>query len=151
MQRQGWTLLFHPCLLLQLKKLKKAAERAELADPSGFASNANVKLYRGLSRLIFDTVPGDPCREEYRLGNTMGPAYRHWHRAKLGRRFRLFFRYDTKAKIIVFAWVNDEQTLRNAGGKTDPYAVFERMLDKGNPPDGWDKLIKSCQEDFKGQ
>jgi excisionase family DNA binding protein len=33
---------------------------------------------------------------------------------RLGRRFRLFFRYDTKAKIIVFAWVNDEQTLRNA-------------------------------------
>lgn len=149
MQRHGWNILFHPGLVLQLQKLKTAAERAELADPTGFAANANVKLYRGLSRLIFETVPSDPCRDEYRLGNTMGPAYRHWHRAKLGRRFRLFFRYDTKAKIIVFAWVNDEQTLRNAGSKSDPYAVFEKMLDKGNPPDGWAKLLKACQEDIE--
>jgi toxin YhaV len=147
MQRHGWTLLFHPCLLLQLQKLKTASERAELADPAQFAANANVKLYRTLSRLIFETVPGDPGREEYRLGNTMGPRYRHWHRAKLGRRFRLFFRYDTKARIIVFAWVNDEQTLRNAGSKSDPYAVFEKMLHQGNPPDAWALLMAACRDD----
>ncbi len=29
-------------------------------------------------------------------------------RAKIGRQFRLFLRYDAKAKVIVFAWVNDE-------------------------------------------
>ncbi len=143
MQRHGWTLLFHPCLVAQLQKLKHAAERAEMADPSGFGANANVKLYRALSRLIADTVPLDPGREEFRLGNTMGPAYRHWHRAKIGRRFRLFFRYDSKSKIIVFAWVNDEQTLRNAGGKSDPYAVFQKMLGRGNPPDGWYQLLPS--------
>ena len=59
----------------------------------------------------------------------MGSAYRHWRRAKLGRRYRLFFRYDSKAKVIVYAWVNDEQTLRSAGSKSDPYAVFERCWD----------------------
>lgn len=47
-------------------------------------------------------------------GNTLGPEHRHWRRAKIGRRFRLFFRYDSRAKTIVFAWVNDEQTLRSA-------------------------------------
>ena len=51
MQRHGWTLLFHPCLLLQLNKLKAAFDRAEKTDPIGFSANANVKLYRGLSRL----------------------------------------------------------------------------------------------------
>lgn len=65
MQRHGWTLLFHPCMVLQLNQLKAAAERAELPDPIGFAANANVQLYRGLSRLIDETVPSDPCREEY--------------------------------------------------------------------------------------
>jgi toxin YhaV len=104
MQRHGWTLLFHECLVEQLRKLKAATARAESADPAGFEANANVKLFRALSQLILETVPSDPSREEYRQGKTMGPAYRQWRRAKIGRRFRLFFRYDSKAKVIVFAW-----------------------------------------------
>jgi len=38
---------------------------------------------------------------------------------------------------LIFAWVNDAQTLRNAGGRSAPYAVFEKMLTRGNPPDDW--------------
>ncbi len=120
MQRHGWTLLFHEGVIEQLRKLQAAAHRAEQSDPRGFEGNANVKLFRALSQLIMDVVPTDPARDEYRQGNTLGPAYRHWRRAKIGRRFRLFFRYDSKAKAIVFAWVNDEQTLRSAGSKSDP-------------------------------
>jgi len=133
MQSHGWSLLFHDCLVEQLQKLKAASDRAEAADPAGFEANANVKLFRALSQLIFETVPSDPAREEYRQGNTIGTTYRHWRRAKIGRRFRLFFRYDSKAKVIVFAWVNDEHTLRSAGSKSDPYAVFQKMLERGNP------------------
>ncbi|AOX26858.1 hypothetical protein C0053_19200 [Pseudomonas aeruginosa] len=36
-----------------------------------------------------------------------------------------------------YAWVNDENTLRSAGSKSDPYAVFEKILGRGNPPDDW--------------
>lgn len=128
MQQHGWTLLFHDNLIEQLTKLRAAVLRAQENDPEGFASNANVKFFRALVQLIQDVVPSDPARDEYRQGNTMGPDYRHWRRAKLGRRYRLFFRYDSKAKVIVYAWVNDEQTLRSAGSKADPYAVFEKML-----------------------
>ncbi|MDD4915335.1 MAG: type II toxin-antitoxin system YhaV family toxin, partial [Methylococcales bacterium] len=99
MQKQGWTLLFHACLIEQLQKLNAAANRAIESDPEGFESNANVKLFRALSQLILETIPSDPAREEYRQGNTMGANYRHWRRAKIGRRFRLFFRYDSKAKL----------------------------------------------------
>jgi hypothetical protein len=35
---------------------------------------------------------------------------------------------------IVYAWVNDENTLRKAGSKTDPYSIFRTMLDAGDPP-----------------
>ncbi|WP_425402443.1 type II toxin-antitoxin system YhaV family toxin [Halotalea alkalilenta] len=28
----------------------------------------------------------------------------------MGRQFHLFFRYDSKVKIIVHAWVNDESS-----------------------------------------
>ena len=145
MQRHGWTLLFHDCVAMQLQKLSAAADQAQQTDPDGFEGNANVKLFRALSQLILDTVPIDPARDEYRQGNTLGAAYRHWRRAKLGRRFRLFFRYDSKARVIVFAWVNDERTLRSAGSKSDPYAVFEKMLGRGNPPDDWATLVAASR------
>jgi len=148
MQRHGWTLLFHEGVIEQLRKLHAAAERAEQNDPQGFESNANVKLFRALSQLMLDVVPGDPARDEYRQGNTLGSAYRHWRRAKIGRRFRLFFRYDSKAKVIVYAWVNDEQTLRSSGSKSDPYAVFEKMLGRGNPPDEWSALVQASKQDW---
>ncbi len=148
MQRYGWTLLFHDCVTGQLRKLYAAVQRAERNDPAGFESNANVKLFRALSQLILEVVPGDPARDEFRQGNTLGPTYRHWRRAKVGRRFRLFFRYDSKAKVIVFAWVNDEQTLRAAGSQSDPYAVFEKMLVRGNPPNEWDALVAASSEDW---
>lgn len=115
MQRHGWTLLFHDCAVEQLRKLHTAAMRAEQKDPVGFESNVNVKLFRALSQLILEVAPSNPSREDFRQGNTLGRDHRHWRRAKIGRRFRLFFRYDSKAKVIVFAWVNDEQTLRSSG------------------------------------
>lgn len=148
MLRHGWTLLFHECLIEQLRKLKAAVDRAKSADPKKFQTNANVKLFRALGQLILETVPSDPSREEYRQGNTMGSTYRHWRRAKVGRRFRLFFRYDSKARVIVFAWVNDEQTLRSSGSKSDPYAVFQKMLDRGHPPDGWDALMAEARSEW---
>lgn len=148
-QRHGWSLLFHECLSEQLQRLHAAAERARQQDPEGFESNANARLFSALSKLIFDAVPSDPGREEYRQGNTIGPAFRHWRRAKVGRRFRLFFRYDSKTRIIIFAWVNDENTLRSSGAKSDPYAVFQRMLERGHPPDDWEALMAASQSDWR--
>lgn len=148
MQANGWTLLFHTCLIEQLQKLEVAAARAQANDPANFTSNANVKLFHALSRLILETIPADPGHEQYRQGNTMGPSFRHWRRAKIGQRFRLFFRYDSAAKVIVYAWVNDAQSLRSSGSKTDPYVVFSKMLARGCPPDDWEALVKDSQKAF---
>ena len=148
MQPHGWNLLFHECLIEQLTQLEQAAARATAQNPEGAASNANVKLFRALSRLILETIPSDPSCEEYRQGNTMGQAFRHWRRAKVGRRFRLFFRFDSTAKIIIFAWVNDDRTLRAAGSRSDPYAVFQKMLQRGHPPDDWDALLSASKTEL---
>lgn len=148
-QRHGWNLLFHDCLIGQLQKLEAAAARAQAQDPKDFESNANVRLFNALSQLILETVPSDPHRDEYRQGNTMGAAFRHWRRAKMGRRFRLFFRFDSKTRVIIFAWVNDENTLRSSGAKTDPYAVFQKMLKSGHPPDDWQALLEASQTGWK--
>jgi toxin YhaV len=147
MQQHGWTLLFHHQLIAQMMKLRAAVLRAQENDPEGFGVNA-AKFFRALVQLIQDVVPNDPSRDEYRQGNTMGPAYRHWRRAKLGRRYRLFFRYDSKAKVIVYAWINDEQSLRSSGSKSAPYAVFEKMLGRGNLPDDWNALVKASRQEW---
>jgi len=151
MQRHGWTLLFHECVIGQLQRLHAAAQRAEAKDPQGFERNANAKLLRALSQVMLDRVPGNPSAPEYRQGNTLGTAHRHWRRVKIGRRFRLFFRYDERARIIVYAWVNDAQTLRSAGSKTDPYAVFEKMLGRDHPPDDWTALVQASKQDWNQQ
>ena len=90
----------------------------------------------------------DPGLDEYRQGNTMGRDYRHWRRAKIWRRFRLFFRYDSRTRVIVCAWVNDGQTMRSADSKSDPYAVFRKMLERGRPPDDWAALFTANQSDW---
>ena len=83
---------------------------------------------------MIELIPGDPNSPAYRQGNTLGKDNRHWFRAKFQDRYRLFFRFSTKHKIIVYAWVNDESSLRKAGAKSDPYRMFQAMLDAGTPP-----------------
>jgi len=142
---KGWQIYAHPLFLDQLEKLTTAVEGARARDPVGYQSSANAKLLASLRKLIFETIPDDPTRPEYRQGGTLGQERKHWFRAKFGgQRFRLFFRYSSEAKIIIFAWVNDQGSLRTYGAKTDAYAVFRAMLDKGNPPEDWAALMKAA-------
>jgi toxin YhaV len=138
----GWTLLFHEAVVGQVKRLAAASERARKADPKNFRSNANVKLFAAVGKLMLEVIPANPGRPEYRQGNTLGEGYRHWFRAKFLGRFRLYFRYDSRARIIVYAWVNDERTLRQRGSWSDPYEVFRRLLAAGSPPNDWTALVE---------
>lgn len=143
----GWTLYAHPLFLGQLEKLTVAVELAREKDAEGYASGANAKLLAAMRKLMFEVIPVDPARPEFRQGGTLGSARKHWFRAKFGNgRFRLFFRYKAAAKIIIFVWVNDSTTLRTYGSKSDAYAVFKAMLDKGNPPEDWDALLQMSMQ-----
>jgi toxin YhaV len=142
----GWTPLFHDAIVAQLKNLADSCQRARKADPKNFRLNANVKVFAALAKLTLEVIPADPSRPEYRQGNTLGVEYRHWFRAKFFGRFRLFFRYDSRARIIVYAWVNDERSLRQHGGRSDPYEIFRRMLASGNPPSEWGALVRNASE-----
>ena len=145
---KGWQIFAHPLLLDQLDRLVMAVEKERAKNPRKCLASANTKLLSSLARLLFETIPDDPTRAEYRLGNTLGAGGRHWFRAKFGgQRFRLFFRYDSRAKIIVYAWVNDDTTLRTYGARTDAYAVFTSMLRAGNPPDDWNGLLKAAKDE----
>lgn len=143
----GWTVLAHPLFLDQLEKLTGAVEASKVRKPDEYRKTASTKLLAALNKLVFQTIPADPTATVYRQGSTLGEAHKHWFRAKFGNgRFRLFFRYDSTAKIIIFAWVNDETTLRTYGAKTDAYKVFRGMLENGNPPDDWAALRKAASD-----
>ena len=138
----GWTLYAHPLFVEQLEALTKVVERARKKDLKDYTLTANAKLLAAMRKLMFEAVPVDPTRPEFRQGGTLGPNRKHWFRAKFGSgRFRLFFRYSSSAKIIIYAWVNDANSLRAYGSKSDAYAVFKSMLDKGNPPEDWAALL----------
>ena len=78
----------------------------------------------------------------------MGSAFRHLSRAKTARRFRLFSRFDSKTKIIIVAWVNDEITLRSCSSKSYPHAVFQKMRQCGHCPDHWAALVAATKEEW---
>lgn len=146
LERHGWSLYAHPLFLDQLDRLLTSVERAKRSDPEGWRSKADARTLAAINALMLDRIPRDPLSPEFRHGNTLGREHRHWFRAKFGgSRFRLFFRADSQAKVIVYAWVNDRNTLRKADASTDPYAVFAKMLVSGNPPDDWPALVAAAR------
>ena len=143
----GWAVLAHPLFLDQWEKLIEAVDALKAKKPGEYQKSADAKLLAALVKLVTITVPSDPTAAMYRQGSTLGDDRKHWFRAKFGNgRFRLFFRYSSASKVIIFAWVNDENTLRTYGSKTDAYKVFKGMLDDGNPPDDWDTLHKTASD-----
>lgn len=140
----GWTLFAHSLFLDQVERLASAiAARPRTTD--GLLS-ADEKLLAAIRKLVFEVIPADPSSPAFRQGSTLGDGRKHWFRAKFGAgRFRLFFRYDARARVIVFAWLNDATTLRTYGAKSDAYAVFRRMLDKGHPPEDWPSLVAEAE------
>jgi toxin YhaV len=124
-----------------LEKLTVQVEALQAKDPLRYKEQSATKLLATINRHIREIIPHDPNGTEFRQGNTLGADNRQWFRAKFHQRYRLFFRLSSQEKVIVYAWVNDENTLRKAGSKTDPYAVFRAMLNAGNPPTTMAELL----------
>jgi toxin YhaV len=139
----GWRLLAWPEFAQQFAALEREAARLAAADPGGYVRHPQVKLYAAVRKLIKEVIPADPGAREFQLGNTLGPQHRHWRRAKFSGRFRLFYRFHTASRTIVYAWMNDEGTLRKEGSRTDPYWMFRKMLEAGRPPSEWQDLLKA--------
>ncbi len=146
MQVNEWTLWAHPAFAQPFLKLIDEVELLASKDPKNFGDYPKTKLLARIRDLILKEIPANPSSPEFEQGNTLGKDQRHWKRAKFLRRFRLFFRFSSKHKIIIYAWVNDENTLRKAGATTDPYKVFEKRLLRGNPPSNWDELLAESHD-----
>ena len=137
----GWAIFAHPLFLDTLEILTTQVAALQQKDPSGYLNKNATKRLAAINKLAFEVIPQNPARPEYRQGTTLGEERKHWFRAKFFQQYRLFFRYHQESKIIVYAWVNDENTKRAYGCDTDAYQIFRRMLKRGNPPDDWAKLL----------
>ena len=141
----GWSLFLHPLFHEQLTQLREEVHKLRQKDPVGYINENASKRLAAVTRLMYEIIPQDPGRPEYRQGLSLGSEHKHWFRAKFFQQYRLFFRFHTSAKIIVYAWVNDETTLRAYNSKDDAYLVFKKMLDSGNPPGSWEALLAQSQ------
>ena len=47
--------------------------------------------------------------------------------------------------MIVYAWVNDDNTNRAYESNDDAYSVFRKMLESGHPPDDWGQLLGQAE------
>lgn len=141
----GWTVFAHPLFLAQLEVLAQQVEAFKQKDPVEYVKKNTTKRLAAITKLAFDVIPQDPTRPEYRQGNTLGDDRKHWFRAKFFQQYRLFFRYHAPSKVIVLAWVNDENTKRAYESSDDAYRVFRKMLESGHPPDDWSQLLAEAR------
>lgn len=138
----GWSIFAHSLFLDQFEELLKQVDRLRQKHPKDYKKKNATKRLAAIAKLAFDIIPQDPTRSDYRQGTTLGDKYKHWFRAKFFQQYRLFFRYHKESKIIVFAWVNDENSRRAYDSNTDAYQVFRKMLESGHPPNDWNDLLK---------
>ncbi|MDR2709821.1 MAG: type II toxin-antitoxin system YhaV family toxin [Burkholderiales bacterium] len=145
----GWTIFAHPLFLAQLEALARQVEALKQKHPVEYVKKNATKRLAAITKLAFDVIPQDPARPEYRQGSSLGDEYKHWFRAKFFQQYRLFFRYHAPSKVIVFVWVNDDETKRAYESSDDAYRIFRKMLESGHPPDDWNHLLAEARTEVQ--
>jgi toxin YhaV len=146
---KGWSIFAHPQFLDTFESLVAQVERLPAKDRRRYTAKNSSKRLAAILKLAFEIIPRDPTRPEYRQGATLGDEYKHWFRAKFFQQYRLFFRYHRESRIIIYGWVNDEDTRRAYESGSDAYLTFRRMLKQGNPPDDWRQLLIQAKAQIK--
>ncbi|WP_282365643.1 type II toxin-antitoxin system YhaV family toxin [Pseudomonas sp. PS02290] len=144
----GWALYAHPFFVQRLEELTSEVERALDRDPEGFHHHPSFKLLEAIAQNIFVNVPSNPDSPSFRQGKTLGKTRGYWRRVKkqgMNPRYRLFFQFRSEApKTIIYVWINDQDSIRKAGSKTDVYSVFAAKLEKGIIPESFADLLAAC-------
>ncbi len=148
--KNGWTLFFHPLFINQVDELATLVASHKKKDPANYQKKNASKRLAAINKLTMDVIPQNPEQPVFRQEGTLGNTHKHWFRAKFFQKYRLFFRFHTDSKIIIYAWVNDEHNKRAYASKTDAYRIFEKMLNDGHPPNDWDSLLNESTKSKHG-
>jgi len=146
MQKNGWNLFQFKPFAQRLATLTQDVARLAQADPVGYKQLPKTKLLASVYQSMTVTVPTNPADPVFRLAHTLGKTHGNWLRVKKGlpQRYRMFFMFASKPlAVVIYAWLNDEDTLRKEGSRTDVYDVFKRMLERGDVPSTIVELIQA--------
>jgi len=146
MSSKDWFLLGHHEFLTQLEKYREANREIKQKIGADSIHTKQAQRLKALTLAVWTKIPTNPSNPELRLGNALGKEHTHWFRDKFLQQYRVFFRYSTRSKIIAYGWVNDDETLRAYGSKTDAYLVFKKMLESGKVPNNWDELVAESKK-----
>lgn len=97
--------------------------------------------------MIEEHITVNPSSPAFRHGKSLGSGKnKDWSRVKFGAgRYRLFFRYSEKEKVIILGWMNDENTLRTYGKNRCLYRI-QQNVKRGHPPADWETLTQETEE-----
>ncbi|MGB5101796.1 MAG: type II toxin-antitoxin system YhaV family toxin [Steroidobacteraceae bacterium] len=125
----GWAVFMHPMFLAQVEDLLEHVDALRTMDPTGYGSRDAAKRLAAIAKLVFEVIPQDPAAAVFRQGDTLGAHHKHWFRAKFFQQYRLFFRYDARARVIIYAWVRGTALLAESNTAGDRSRAFVRQLD----------------------
>lgn len=142
MQIGEWNIFYTKIFQIILSKLEKEVLALSSVEPESYLSHPKTKLLQRVFMAITKDVPADPNNKKFRLGSFLGKRYKSWRRVKDGLpdRYRLFFQFLSTDNKIIFAWINDENTLRKNGSRTDVYTTFKRLVDGGKIQNDYKEL-----------
>ena len=146
MQVNHWDLYYFKLFAERLTQLEQDVSLLSKDASLDYKSHPKAKLLKAVYDSITNDVPADPEHSKFRLGKTL-ETYTNWRRVKRGLppRYRLFFKFTSTDRKIIYAWLNDDSTLRKEGDKNDVYEVFKRLLRRGEVPDSIDDLLRQAR------
>lgn len=120
--------LYHGLYARRVDALKeRVRELKARLSPEQFSSHETVKLAVRI-RDAEEQVSRDPDRPECRLRDDL----RKFRRYKRGLgRYRILYCFSNRPPIVVFLYLNTEDSLRQEGGRRDPYEEFKGLLRRG--------------------
>lgn len=126
--RTKYLLKYHELYYQRIQELKsRIAELKSQLTPEEFSQHETVKLAVRI-RDAEKEVSDDPNRPEYLLRDEL----RKFRRYKRGLgRYRIIFCFSSEPPIIVFLYLNTQESLRKAGSRRDPYEEFKALLHRG--------------------
>lgn len=139
----GWTILGDPHFVTALSQLMNDVEKIRNKKIQSNEVSLAEKKLAAIRKIVETEIAANPTDSKFILGHTLGAEYSVWRRAKFFQQYRLFFRFDSKSKVIILSWFNDENTKRAYESSRDAYLVFQKMLKRGRPPSNWKQLLDS--------
>lgn len=143
----SWNLYYFKLFADILNALEIEVTRLKSEKPfEEYRRHPKTLLLKSVFEQISVEVPKNPNDKKFFLGNTIGKNNADWRRVKKGlpQRYRLFFKFLSAKQLVIYAWLNDENTYRKDGSKTDVYVVFGNMLKAGIVPSNIDELMKGA-------